>query len=126
MKKIIILFIIFMLIVIYNDKIIEKVETYTDQHRDADWAPRVEYYIGNYYYYLTKYDKALEVYEWILYVYKKSDVADKAQYRIARCYESQGNNTKAIAAYKKFLATYPKSELVNKAKQTLELLELRI
>ena len=125
MKKLVFLLIIFILMVIYHEKILDQVEEYTDKHREAGWAPKVEYYIGNFYYYTTKYDKAIEIYEWILYTYKKSDYADDAQYMQARCYEDQRDFAKAMAAYRKFLGTYPKSEWVNKAQTNLENLELR-
>ncbi|MFH1784400.1 MAG: tetratricopeptide repeat protein [bacterium] len=120
LKKLLIAFVVLMLLVIYHVKIVDRIEIYIDEHREEEWAPRWEFKVGNFYFYTSRYDRALEIYEWIQFAYKSSDYVDDATYMMGRCYEGKLEKDKAREVYNGLIAKYPKSNYAQKAKQRMD------
>ncbi len=117
-----VIFIIFTIIIgIYYERILNRIDDYAYEHQDSDWAPKVEFTIGNFYYFMRKYDKATEVYEWLLTFYKnkKFDLRGDVQYMLGRCYERQGEISKAESIYREVINRYPETDAAKGAHRRL-------
>ncbi len=76
---------------------------FINKHADSRFATLARMHVGNAFFALKRYDKALENYETFL---KDGDFAQfrfMALNNIAQCQENQGNTDQAIATYKKII-----------------------
>jgi TolA-binding protein len=70
-----------------------------------------QYQIGESFYNLRDYPRAIEAYQTLQRLYPTSRLADDAQYAIAAAYQLQGKDTEALAAYQALVRDYPESDL---------------
>lgn len=119
-KKILIVFIICIIITaIFYEKIIGVIDDYAYEHQESAWAPKVEYTIGNFYYVIRKYDRAIEIYRWLLVFYKNKEfeLRSDVKYMLGRCYEKKGNISKAESLYREVIGRYPGSDAAKEARR---------
>lgn len=76
---------------------------------DNQWADNAQYWMGECYYGMGKYQQALTEFTKV-FAFRKTEKADDAQLKIARCYQALGQKEKALAAFQKVLDDFPKSE----------------
>ena len=80
----------------------------------SDLADNAEYWIGECYYALNNYERAIVAFEKVL-TYPKSEKLDDAQLKLGYSYLKVGKKEEAVAAFKKVLSTYPDSEYRGRA-----------
>ncbi len=87
-----------------------------------DLADNAQYWIGECYYGMGKYNQALTEFTKV-FAYAKTGKADDAQFKIARCYMNLGKKEKALMAFQKLLDEYPESEYLSKGLKEMEFLQ---
>jgi len=88
---------------------------------DSDWADNAQYWIGECYYGLAKYELALSEFSKV-FTYAKTTKADHAQIKIGYCHVNLGERQKALEAFQKLLDEYPESDKVDEALKEMEYL----
>ena len=88
---------------------------------DNKLADNAQYWMGECYYGMAKYQQALTEFTKV-FAYRKTEKDDDAQLKIARCYQALGERDKALAAFQKVLDDFPKSEYVPAAKREMKYL----
>lgn len=81
-------------------------------------ADNSQYWLGECYYSLKNYKRAILEFEKVL-KFSSSDKLDDAQLKLGLCYRSIGNNERANIEFQKLLEYYPNSEYYAKARQYL-------
>ncbi len=87
----------------------------------GEWADNSQYWKGECYYGLGKYNQALAEFTKV-FAFSKTEKADDAQLKIGRCYLALGAREKAIAAFRKLLDEYAESEYTAIARKELKYL----
>lgn len=90
-----------------SDQIQERV---IDMHKDAVWAPEMEYKLGLYCSFLNNNKHAREVYDKLQQDYPLSEFVPKALFRLAQMLDEEGQRSQAIGAYKKALEVLPEND----------------
>ena len=90
----------------------------------SDLADNAQYWIGECYYGLGKFDQALTEFTKV-FAYSKTEKDDDAQLKIGRCYMDLGEKDKALLALQKVLDDYPDSEYVDDAHRLMKMLRGR-
>ena len=88
---------------------------------DSDWADNAQYWIGECYYGLAKYELALMEFSKV-FTYAKTTKADHAQIKIGYCHMNLGEGQKALKAFQKLLDEYPESDKIDEALKEMEYL----
>ena len=88
----------------------------------SEWADNAQYWIGECYYGLGKFQQALIEFTKV-FAYQKTEKDDHAQLKIARCYLSLGEKDKALMAFQKLLDEYPESDKIEEARQEMRYLQ---
>lgn len=83
-----------------------------------DLADNCQYWMGESYYGMRKYNDAIEHFRAVL-DYKKSEKKDDAQLMIGNASAAMGDSAGAREAYNKLITSYPASPLIPKAKEKL-------
>ncbi len=81
-------------------------------------ADNAQYWIGECYYAMGKYQKAIMAFEKV-FTFRNSNKNDYAQFKIGQCYYMLGNKQRARQEFQQLLDNYPDSELINRAKDYL-------
>ena len=92
-----------------------------DMAPDSEWADNAQYWIGECYYGLGKYELSLTEFTKV-FTYAKTTKADHAQLKIARCHMNLGQREKALMAFQKLLDEYPESDKLDVALKEMEYL----
>jgi TolA-binding protein len=85
------------------------------------WADNAQYWKGECYYGLGKFNQALAEFTKV-FTFSKTEKADDAQLKIGRCYLALGAREKAIGAFRKLLDEYAESEYAAIARKELKYL----
>ncbi|MCX6154538.1 MAG: tetratricopeptide repeat protein [Candidatus Kapabacteria bacterium] len=92
---------------------------------EKDKSPKVQcqcnYYIGESYYHVKQYDKAITYFNKSLN-YKNTENADIAQLMVAESYVKSGQADNGKKAYQQLIEKYPQSEYIPKARKMLQML----
>ena len=88
-------------------------------------TPRVEYYVGMYYFTQDQCPQQMEAFNIIISSYPASDWAGEAQFRIAQCYETARDWENAKAAYQAFFENYPNSPFKEVAQKDYDLIKFK-
>lgn len=83
-----------------------------------DYADNAQYWIGECYYALDDYSRAIEAFRKVMN-YTDSNKADAAQYKIAKTYLSSGDKARGYNELERLLDMFPESTHRDKAKQIL-------
>lgn len=86
--------------------------------RNTDYSDNAQYWIGECYYAIGKYQEAILAFEKV-FTFARSNKNDYAQFKIAQCYYMLGNRQRSRQEFQVFLDNYPGSELINRAHQYL-------
>jgi tol-pal system protein YbgF len=89
------------------------------EDRNHDLADNAQYWLGECYYSMKQYQRAIIEFEKVR-SFTNSDKADDAQFKLGLCYRQMGDLEKARKEFLTLIATYPQSEFVENAKQLLK------
>lgn len=89
-----------------------------DAAPQSDLADNAQYWIGENYYWLEEFDRALEAFRGV-FDHQHTDKYDDAQLKIGITYRRMGQNEQAIAAFRELLQRYPDSEYAGVARKNL-------
>ncbi len=81
-------------------------------------ADNAQYWIGECYYAMGKYQKAIMAFEKV-FTFRNSNKNDYAQFKIGQCYYMLGNKQRARQEFQQLVDNYPDSELIGRAKDYL-------
>ncbi len=90
-----------------------------NQNPNHPLADNAQYWIGESYFALGQYQKAIIEFEKV-FLFDQSNKNDYAQYKLGLCYYLLGNKQRARAEFQKLIDRYPRSELVAKARRYLQ------
>lgn len=120
LRKLFFIALLFGLCLLFYKSALIKARSYVDQNEKETWAPQVQYYIGNVYFFVRNYADAEYVYKLTKKKYPKSLYASRSQYMIAQIYENLEDYRRAKQEYEKFAKEYPHDVLIKKAKNKVE------
>ncbi|MCF7807837.1 MAG: tetratricopeptide repeat protein [Candidatus Marinimicrobia bacterium] len=83
-----------------------------------DYSDNVQYWIGECYYALDDYARAIDEFTKV-FQFQDSNKYSDAQFKIAKCYLSSGNNNRGYAELERLIEMYPNSDNAAKAKRLL-------
>ncbi len=95
---------------------IEAFQQLMDKHPDHSMADNCQYWIGESYYGLKQYDKAIIEFQKV-FGYAQNDKHDDAQLMIAQSYVRMGKKDRAKSEFQNFLNTFDTSEYVGVAQR---------
>ena len=100
-----------------------KIDSFLDEHPNPNWVPVLEYYWGQIYSILAKWEKAIYRFKRVVDKFPESKYGHRAQYAIARAYDDSGRRNFAIIEYSKLLEDYPDCEISEISRKRLEYLK---
>jgi len=86
--------------------------------RNNSLADNAQYWIGESYYSMKQYQRAVIEFEKVS-AFSNSDKGDDAQYKIGLCYKQMGNQEKSRIEFQKLIDLFPQSEFAENAKQLI-------
>ncbi len=96
-------------------------KSFTDKYPDAELAPQAQFYVGECFYSMSMWDKALEEYPPVEQHYKKkSDLVASARLKIALCCQKLDKNEEAISMLLSIIKDFPQSPESLTAKKNIE------
>ncbi len=101
---------------------IQKFRELLQENPNTSLSDNCQYWIGECYYSLGKYDQAIIEFEKV-FTFPHSNKEDDAQLKIGMTYMKLGNKQRAKDAFKTLIEKYPKSEYVSLAKRFLSQLQ---
>jgi tol-pal system protein YbgF len=112
----------------YSDYLIGKFDlaysgfqSFVDKYPNAELAPQAQFYIGECFYSMCAWDKALEEYKKVEQHYKKrQDLVSSARLKIALCCQKLDKNEKAIRMFLSIIKDFPQSSESLTAKENIE------
>lgn len=102
-----------------HDEAAEQFRRLIAEDRNHELADNAQYWLGECYYSLKQYQRAIIEFEKVR-SFSNSDKGDDAQFKLGLCYRQLGNLEKARTEFLTLIATYPQSEFVENAKQLLK------
>ena len=90
-----------------------------NQNPNHPLADNAQYWIGESYFALGQYRKAILAFEKV-FLFDQSNKNDYAQYKLGLCYYQLGDKQRARSEFQKLIDQYPRSPLVKKARQYLQ------
>ena len=84
----------------------------------GEFADNSQYWIGECYYSMEMYDKAIQAFEKV-FTFEENNKSDHAMFKIAMSYHMTGQKVKARALMTQLLTKYPDSEMEKQAKEYL-------
>ncbi|MFO7768275.1 MAG: tetratricopeptide repeat protein [bacterium] len=97
---------------------IEEFGTVLSTSPGSDLADNAQYWVGECYYWLEEFDRALEAFRKV-FDHQHTDKYDDAQLKIGITYRRMGQREEAIEAFRTFLERYPDSEYAGVARKNL-------
>jgi tol-pal system protein YbgF len=98
---------------------IDKFQEFIDKMPNDDLADNSQYWIGESYYSMRDYNKALAAFKLVTTKYPKGGKMPDAMLKIGYTYNAQGKRTEAKATLEQLVKQYPRSSSANLAKQML-------
>jgi len=86
------------------------------EDRSHELADNAQYWIGECYYSMKQYQRAIIEFEKV-FDFKGTNKDDDAQFKLGLCYAALGERENAIAEFQRLIDYYPQSEYVKNAKQ---------
>ena len=86
------------------------------EDRSHELADNAQYWIGECYYSMKQYQRAIIEFEKV-FDFKSTNKDDDAQFKLGLCYAALGERENAIAEFQRLIDYYPQSEYVKNAKQ---------
>ena len=96
----------------------QKFESLLSQNRNNSLSDNAQYWIGESYYGLGEYQKAITAFEKV-FTFSNSNKDDAAQLKLGLCYMKLNDNVKAREELEKLISDYPTSESVGLARRLL-------
>ncbi|OEG71098.1 hypothetical protein ATZ36_16200 [Candidatus Endomicrobiellum trichonymphae] len=97
-------------------------QSFTDKYSNAELAPQAQFYMGECFYSMSMWDKALEEYKKVEQYYKKrSDLVLSARLKIALCCQKLDKNEEAISMFLSIIKDFPQSPESLTAKENIEI-----
>ncbi|NQT62373.1 MAG: tetratricopeptide repeat protein [Candidatus Marinimicrobia bacterium] len=97
---------------------IDAFEMLINNDSEHDYADNAQYWIGESYYALDEYSKAIEAFRKVIQ-YTDTNKADAAQFKIGYSYLNSGDKARGYNELERLLDMYPESSLREKVKQIL-------
>ncbi len=94
-------------------------EQLVNQNPNHPLADNAQYWIGESYFMLGQYRKAILAFEKV-FLFEQSNKNDYAQYKLGLSYYMLGDKQRARSEFQKLIDQYPRSPLVSKARQYLQ------
>lgn len=97
-------------------------QSFVDKYPNAELVPQAQFYIGECFYSMSMWDKALEEYRKVEQYYKKRpDLVSSARLKIALCCQKLDKNEKAIRVFSSIIKDFPQSPESLVAKENIEI-----
>jgi tol-pal system protein YbgF len=97
-------------------------QSFTDKFPDDELAPQAQFYVGECFYSMSVWDKALEEYKKVEQHYKKRlDLVSSARLKIALCCQKLDKNEEAIRVFSSIIKDFPQSPESLTAKENIEI-----
>ncbi len=97
-------------------------QSFADKYPNAELAAQAQFYIGECFYSMSVWDKALEEYKKVEQHYKKRpDLISAARLKIALCYQKLDKNEEAIRMFSSIIKDFPQSPEFLTAKKNIEI-----
>ncbi len=97
-------------------------QSFTDKYSNAELAPQAQFYMGECFYSMNMWDKALEEYKKVEQHYRKrSDLVPSARLKIALCCQKLDKNEEAISIFSSIMKDFPQSPESLTAKENIEI-----
>jgi tol-pal system protein YbgF len=97
-------------------------QSFADKYPNVELSPQAQFYIGECFYSMSLWDKALEEYKKVEENYKeRSDLVSSARLKIALCYQKLDKNEEAIRTFSSIIKDFPQSPESLTAKQNIEI-----
>jgi tol-pal system protein YbgF len=97
-------------------------QSFADKYPNAELAPQAQFYMGECFYSMGMWDKALEEYKKVEQHYKKrSDLVSSARLKIALCCQKLDKNEEAIRMFSSIIKDFPQSPESLAAKENIEI-----
>jgi tol-pal system protein YbgF len=97
-------------------------QSFTDKYPDAELAPQAQFYVGECFYSMSVWDKALEEYKKVEQHYKKRpDLVPSARLKIALCCQKLDKDEEAIKMFSSIIKDFPQSPESLMAKENVEI-----
>ncbi len=103
----------------YFDWAIQKFARIIRDHPRSSLADNSQYWLGECYYGLEDYPRAVEEFRKI-FGYADTEKDDDAQLKLGYCYANMGDTAQAIAEFRKLLNLYPDSEFADMARMRIK------
>ncbi|MEW6556135.1 MAG: tetratricopeptide repeat protein [Elusimicrobiota bacterium] len=114
MKKFLLFVVIVVVIIYWATNFIKtgKLQKFIDDNSDKEWAPKVQFYLGDIYQTFSKPDKAEFCFNRVLENYTSSQFLVDSMYRLGVIYEDTKRFSQAKEIYKKILDEHPDYERI--------------
>ncbi|GMO53725.1 MAG: hypothetical protein Ta2C_05710 [Candidatus Endomicrobiellum trichonymphae] len=97
-------------------------QSFADKYPNAELVPQAQFYMGECFYSMSMWDKALEEYKKVEQRYKKrSDLVSSARLKIALCCQKLDKNEEAIRMFSSIIKDFPQSPESLTAKESIEI-----
>ncbi len=97
-------------------------QSFIDKYPNAELAPQAQFYIGECFYSMSEWGKALEEYKKVEQHYKKRpDLVSSARLKIALCCQKLDKNEKAIRIFSSIIKDFSQSPESLMAKENIEI-----
>jgi tol-pal system protein YbgF len=97
-------------------------QSFTNKYSNAELAPQAQFYMGECFYSMSMWEKALEEYKKVEQNYKKrSDLVLSARLKIALCCQKLDKNEEAISMFLSIIKDFPQSPESLTAKENIEI-----
>ena len=96
---------------------------YARAHKNADWAPALDYYVGFYYYQRSEFPKAQQAFTQLLADYPTGQYAAKGLYLLGDSADNNHDWETAKATLTRYLDEYPGGAEVNVVRKRLDILK---
>ncbi len=102
-----------------NEESIELFHQLIAEDKNHELADNAQYWIGECYYFLKEYQRAIIEFE-KLFSFPNTNKSDDAQFKLGLWYAALGNREKAIDEFQRLIDYFPQSEYVKRAKQFIK------
>lgn len=102
-----------------NEESIELFRQLIAEDKNHELADNAQYWIGECYYSLRQYQRAIIEFEKV-FSFPNTNKGDDSQFKLGLCYAVLGDREKAIDEFQRLIDYFPQSEYIEKAKQFMK------